>query len=80
MHISLTILQSHQNDDFRGRPYENRQKSHQNDDHRGRFYENRTKMTILEADFMIDLTRSDSNQNFVFYGVGIFTGFEAGFE
>ena len=42
--------------------------------------ENRAKMTILEADFMIDLTKSNSNPDFGFYGVEIFTGFEAGFE
>ena len=37
-------------------------------------------MAILEANFMIDLIRSNSNPVFGFYGVEIFTGFEAGFE
>ena len=41
---------------------------------------NCTKMAILEANFMIDLIRSNSNPVFGFYGVEIFTGFEAGFE
>ena len=37
-------------------------------------------MAILEAYFMIDLIRSNSNPDFGFYRVEIFTGFEAGFE
>ena len=41
-------------------------KQQQNDDFRGRF--------------MKDLTLSDSNPDFGFYGVEIFTRFEAGFE
>ena len=39
--------------------------------------ENHTKLAILEADFMIDLTRSDSDPGFGFYVVEIFTGFKA---
>ena len=39
--------------------------------------ENGIKLAILEADFMIDLTRSDSDPDFGFYVVEIFTGFEA---
>ena len=39
-----------------------------------------TSIRILEADFMIDLTRSDSNPDFGFYEVEIFTGFKAGFK
>ena len=38
---------------------------------------NCTKMAILEANFMIDLIRSNSNPVFGFYGVEIFTGFES---
>ena len=45
-----------------------------------KFAENRTKLRILEAVFMIELTRSDSNPDFGFYGVEKFTGFQAGFE
>ena len=45
---------------------ENREKLHQNDNFRGRF--------------MKYLTLSDSNPDFGFYGVEIFTRFEAGFE
>ena len=41
---------------------------------------NCTQMAILEANFMIDLMSSNSNPVFGFYGVEIFTGFEAGFE
>ena len=37
-------------------------------------------MTVLEANFMLDLIRSNQNPVFGFYGVEIFTGFEAGFE
>ena len=37
--------------------------------------ENRTKLAILVADLMIDLTRSDSESDFGFYGVEMFTGF-----
>ena len=55
-----------QNDDFRGRFYENRRKLHQNDDFKGQ---------LLKK-----LTLSDSNPDFGFYGVEIFTRFEAGFE
>ena len=55
-----------QNDDFRGQFYENRRKSHQNDNFRGRFLKNSTL--------------SDSNPDFGFFGVEIFTRFEAGFE
>ena len=38
--------------------------------------ENGIKLAILEADFMIDLTRSDSDPYFGFYVVEIFTGFD----
>ena len=41
---------------------------------------NCTKMAILEANFMIDLIRSNSNPVFGFYGVEIFTRIEAGFK
>ena len=41
---------------------------------------NCTKMAILEANFIIDLIRSNLNPDFGFYKVEIFTGFEAGFE
>ena len=42
--------------------------------------ENCTKMTIFEADLMIDLIRSNLNPDFGFYGDEIFNRFEAGFE
>ena len=60
------LKKKQQNEDFRGRFYENRRKLHKNDDFRGRF--------------MKDLTLSDSNPDFGFYGVEIFTRFEAEFE
>ena len=41
---------------------------------------NCTQMAILEANILIDLIRSNSNPVFGFYGVEIFTGFEAGIE
>ena len=56
----------HKNEYFRGKFYENRRKLHQNDNFRGRFLKNSTL--------------SDSNPDFGFYGVEIFTRFEAGFE
>ena len=45
-----------------------------------KFAKNCIQMAILEANILIDLIRSNSNPVFGFYGVEIFTGFEAGFE
>ena len=71
---------------------ENREKLQKKEYFRGKFYENHNKMTIYEncrklqqnddfrGRFMKDLTLSDSNPDFGFYGVEIFTRFEAGFE